>query len=302
MNAHRVLICGSVAYDTIGHFNGRFGDHILPDKTYQLNVSFLIDSLRREWGGCASNIAYSAKQLGLAPVVCATIGHDGADYHARFEAHGWSTEALKTLPDAYTAQCHITTDSDHNQLTSFHGGAMFRSQEASLDQVPNIALAIVSPDGRDGMLARCAALAARQIPFIFDPGQALPAFSGEELVALIKQADYLTVNDYEASLIESKTGQTIAQFAQGLKGVVVTRGGDGATVYEAGSISEIAVSPATAVVDPTGCGDAYRAGLLYGLVNGWTLARSAVLAGKIGAIKVASVGGQNHQLDLASLL
>jgi adenosine kinase len=292
----KVLICGSVAYDTICRFNGRFGEHILPNKTYALNVSFMVDDLRREWGGCAPNIAYSAIQLGLQPIICATVGHDGGDYLQRLHDLGLSCEAIKSLPDAYTAQCHITTDADNNQITSFHGGAMFRASEADFAHVQDIALGIVAPNGRDGILKQCADFFARQIPFIFDPGQAMPAFSGEELAQMLGQASYLTVNDYEASMLESKLGKPIAELVKGLKGAVVTRGGEGATVYVDGSTNHVPVTPATAVIDPTGCGDAYRAGLMYGMVHNWPLIKSAQLAGKIGAIKIAHRGGQNHHI------
>jgi adenosine kinase len=297
----RILICGSVAFDTICVFPGRFGEHILPDKTHNINVSFMVDNLKREWGGCAANIAYSLKMLGGHPIVMATVGVDAQPYVDRFAQLGIDTSGLKVLTDAYTAQCHITTDLADNQITAFHAGAMFRSNENDAASIPNLALGIVSPDGRDGMLKHCAQLSKAGVPFIFDPGQAMPALSADDIRAMIAQASYLTVNDYEASLIEDKTGQKIEHFAATLKGVVVTLGGEGSRVYEGGKVVTVPVVPAAQVVDPTGCGDSYRAGLLYGLSRGWTLSQSAQLAGIIGSIKIAARGPQNHSFTLAQL-
>ena len=298
----RILICGSVAYDTICVFPGRFGEHILPDKTHQLNVSFLVENLKREWGGCAANIAYTLKMLGGHPIVMATVGEDAGDYQARFAALNIDTEGLKVIPGSYSAQCHITTDLNDNQITAFHPGAMFHSHENDAAAIGNLALGIVSPDGRDGMLRHCAQLAKVGVPFIFDPGQALPALSAEDLKAMIRQASYLTVNDYEASLIEDKTGVSVEAFAPQLKGIVVTLGGEGSRVYEGGMISEVPVVPAEKLVDPTGCGDSYRAGLLYGISRNWSLLQSARLASVLGALKIASRGPQNHKFTRAQLL
>jgi adenosine kinase len=297
----RILVCGSVAYDTICVFPGRFGEHILPDKTHQLNVSFLVENLKREWGGCAANIVYSLKMLGGNPIVMATVGTDAADYQARFLALGINTEGLKVVDGTYSAQCHITTDLNDNQITAFHPGAMFHSHENDAAAIPNVAMAIVSPDGRDGMLRHCAQLAKVGVPFIFDPGQSLPALSADDVKTMIEQASYLTVNDYEASLIEDKMGMKIDAFAPHLKGIVVTLGGDGARVYTNGLTTHVPVVPAEKLVDPTGCGDSYRAGLLYGLSRGWTLLQSARLASVIGAIKIASRGPQNHKFDREQL-
>jgi adenosine kinase len=301
MSEPRILICGSVAFDTICVFPGRFGEHILPDKTHQLNVSFLVENLKREWGGCAANIAYSLKMLGGYPVVMATVGEDAKPYQERFAQLGIDSSGLKVVPGTYTAQCHITTDLDDNQITAFHPGAMFSSDQNDAASIPNVALAIVSPDGRDGMLRHCARLKSANIPYIFDPGQALPALSAEDLHTMIDGAAYLTVNDYEASLVEDKTGNKIEQFAKRLQGIVVTLGGDGSRVIVGGSVSHIPVVPAASVVDPTGCGDSYRAGLLFGLSRGWTLVQAARLAGVIGSIKIASRGPQNHSFTRTGL-
>lgn len=297
----RILVCGSVAFDTICVFPGRFGDHILPEKTHNLNVSFMVENLKREWGGCAANIAYSLKMLGGHPIVMATVGEDAQPYQERFAQLGIDTTGLKVVPGTYTAQCHITTDLDDNQITAFHPGAMFRSDENDAASVPNVALAIVSPDGRSGMRKHCAQLKAAGVPYIFDPGQALPALSSDDIHTMLSGASYLTVNDYEASLIEDKTGMTMAAFAQKLKGVVVTLGGQGSRVIVGDTVTHVPVVPAEQVVDPTGCGDSYRAGLLFGLSRGWTLVQAAKLASIIGAIKIASRGPQNHRFTLPEL-
>ncbi len=301
MSEPRILICGSVAFDTICVFQGRFGEHILPDKTHQLNVSFMVDNLKREWGGCAANIAYSLKMLGGHPIVMATVGEDAKPYQERFAALAIDTAGLKVVPGTYTAQCHITTDLDDNQITAFHAGAMFRSNENDAATIPNLAMGIVSPDGRDGMMKHCAQMKKAGVPFIFDPGQAMPALSKEDLQLMLGQAHYLTVNDYEAAMIEEKTGEKIEALAARLKGAVVTLGGEGSRVYEGGKVTTVAVVPAAQLVDPTGCGDSYRAGLLYGLSHGWTLVQSARLATVIGALKIASRGPQNHTFTKAEL-
>jgi adenosine kinase len=301
MSEPRILICGSVAFDTICVFPGRFGEHILPDKTHQLNVSFLVENLKREWGGCAANIAYSLKLLGGHPIVMATVGADAKPYEERFAKLGIDTSGLRVLHDSYTAQCHITTDLDDNQITAFHPGAMFRAHENDAATIPNLALGIVSPDGRDGMIRHCAQLKKAGVPYVFDPGQALPALSADDLRAMISGAAYLTVNDYEASLIEDKCASKIESFAKQLQGIVVTLGGEGSRVIEGDLATRIPVVPAAQLVDPTGCGDSYRAGLLYGLSHGWTLVQSARLAGVIGAIKIASRGPQNHSFTRPQL-
>ncbi len=290
----RVLICGSVAFDTICVFQGKFGDHIVPEATHKISVSFMVDQMRREFGGCAGNIAYSLKLIGGAPVVCATVGHDAAGYRERMQRFGIGLDALKTMPEAYTAQAYIMTDLEDNQITSFHAGAMFDSHLNDVTAVSNIALGIVAPDGRDGIFRHARGFSSKKIPFIFDPGQAMPAFSGDELKELIGMADYLTVNDYEAEMIAQKTGQSIESFAPQLKGLVVTLGGQGSRVYAQGKTIDVPVVPAEELVDPTGCGDAFRAGLLYGIAHHWSLEKACKLGSLIGSIKISERGGQNH--------
>lgn len=290
----RVLICGSVAFDTICVFQGKFGDHIVPEATHKISVSFMVDQMRREFGGCAGNIAYSLKLLGGAPVVCATVGNDAAGYRDRMQQLGIGLDALKTIPEAYTAQAYIMTDLDDNQITSFHAGAMFHSHVNDVTAVSNVALGIVAPDGRDGIFRHARGFASQKVPFVFDPGQAMPAFSGDDLKELIGLADYLTVNDYEAEMIAQKTGQPIEAFAPGLKGLVVTLGAHGSRIFTGGKVIDVPVVPAQFLVDPTGCGDAFRAGLLYGIAHEWSLEKSCKLGSLIGSIKISERGGQNH--------
>jgi adenosine kinase len=297
MNEPRVLICGSVAFDTICVFQGKFGEHILPEATHKISVSFMVDQMRREFGGCAGNIAYSLKLLGGAPIVCATVGNDATGYRERMQQMGIGLDALKTIPESYTAQAYIMTDLEDNQITSFHAGAMFESHLNDVTTVDNIALGIVAPDGRDGIFRHARGFAARKIPFIFDPGQAMPAFSGDDLKELIGLADYLTVNDYEGEMIAQKTGQSIESFAPNLKGLVVTLGGQGSRVYAQGKTIDVPVVPAQTIIDPTGCGDAFRAGLLYGIAHGWPLEKACKLGSLIGSIKISERGGQNHSFD-----
>jgi adenosine kinase len=278
-------------------FQGKFGDHIVPEATHKISVSFMVDQLRREFGGCAGNIAYSLKLLGGAPVVCATVGNDAAGYRDRMQQLGIGLDGLKTIPEAYTAQAYIMTDLEDNQITSFHAGAMFHSHVNDVAAVPNVALGIVAPDGRDGIFRHARGFASRNVPFIFDPGQAMPAFSGDDLKELIGLADYLTVNDYEAEMITQKTGQPIESFAAGLKGLVVTLGAHGSRIYADGKTLDVPVVPAQSLVDPTGCGDAFRAGLLYGISHHWTLEKSCKLGSLIGSIKISERGGQNHSFS-----
>lgn len=290
----RVLICGSMAFDTICVFPGRFAEHIVPGATHKISVSFLVENMRREFGGCAGNIAYTLKLLGGAPVICAAIGDDGAEYRDRMAGLGIGLDALRAVPGSFTANCHITTDLDDNQITSFHAGAMFQSQVNDVTAVSDIALGIVAPDGRDGMFKHARGFASKQVPFIFDPGQAMPAFSGDEIAELIGMADYLSVNDYEAEMIAQKTGRAIESFAPGLKALIVTLGAQGSRVYTDGRMVDVPVVPASALVDPTGCGDAFRAGLLYGIAHGWSVEKACKLGSLVGSIKIAERGGQNH--------
>jgi adenosine kinase len=291
------LICGSLAFDTITTFPGKFSQQILPEQVHILNVSFLVPTLRREFGGCAGNIAYTLSQLGGEPVVMATLGNDGQEYLARLESWGASTAFVRTLPETYTAQAIIITDIDNNQITAFHPGAM---QSAHLTAVPtgsNIRVAIVAPDGRDAMLQHAAQLAAAKIPFIFDPGQGLPMFDGPELQRFIDQATWVALNDYEARMLCDRTGRTLETLSRShLQGVVVTLGADGCEVWQQGQRTHVPGVKATELLDPTGCGDAFRAALLFGLERGWALARCVTLGNHIGALKIAHRGGQNHRI------
>ncbi len=290
----RTLICGSLAYDTIMVFPDRFGRHILPGETHVLSVSFQISEMRREWGGCAGNIAYSLKALGGEPVIMATIGDDGAPYRERLDTLGIARDGVRTMPGSYTAQAFIITDLDDNQITAFHPGAMNESHQNRVGDVENVALGIVAPDGRDGMRAHVEQFAAAKIPFIFDPGQGLPLFSGDELIEMIDAASFLAVNDYEARLLCDRTGLTLTDIAQRVDAVIETLGADGSRIHTDGAVITVPALPTDALVDPTGCGDAYRAGLLYGIAQGWEWERTGRLAATLGAIKIGSRGGQNH--------
>lgn len=289
-----VLICGSVAFDTIAVFEGHFKDHILPDSIHSLSVSFFVPSLRKEYGGCAGNIAYNLRLLGGNPMPVGTVGADADDYLAYMADLGIDTGLIRVLPDMYTPQCFITTDLDNNQIASFHPGAMSRSAENDLSG-HQAAWAIVAPDAKEGMFAHAQRLHAQGIPFVFDLGQAMPLFSGDDINTMLGMARVLTANHYEASVVEQRTGRSMAQIAAGLDAVVVTHGGEGAVLYANGSTTKIDPVKVTEVVDPTGCGDAHRAGLLYGLTNGWSLADACRLANVMGGIKIASRGPQNHR-------
>ncbi|HEX9570660.1 MAG TPA: carbohydrate kinase family protein, partial [Burkholderiales bacterium] len=260
----RILICGSIAYDNIMVFRGRFREHILPEQIHILNVSFLVPELRREFGGCAGNIAYNLKLLGADPLMMATVGDDALLYFERLERLGIEQDCVRQVPDTLTAQAFITTDLDDNQITAFHPGAMNYSHLNKITVEIGAHLAIIAPDGREGMLQHARELAELRIPFIFDPGQGLPMFSGEELLAFVEQATYLAVNDYEGRLLEERTGSTLEEFAHSLKALILTRGAEGSLIYVDGQRIDIPCVKATEVVDPTGCGDAYRAGILYG--------------------------------------
>jgi adenosine kinase len=292
-----VLVCGSLAFDTITTFPGRFSEQILPEQVHILNVSFLVPTLRREFGGCAGNIAYSLAQLGGEPLVMAALGNDGQGYLERIRGWGASTEYVRVIEDSYTAQAIIITDTDNNQITAFHPGAM---QHAHLTAVPkrkDIQLAIIAPDGRDAMIQHAAQLAEAGIPFIFDPGQGLPMFNGDELKDFIAKATWVAVNDYEAKMLCDRTGLTIESLSKShLKGVVVTLGADGCEVWEQGRRTRVPGEKAEQIVDPTGCGDAFRSGLLSGLVSGGSLHESAAWGNRLGASKIASRGGQNYAL------
>jgi adenosine kinase len=292
----RTLICGSIAYDNIMVFRGRFREHILPQQIHILNVSFLVPEFRREFGGCAGNIAYNLKLLGTDPLVMATVGDDALLYFERLERLGIAPECVRQVPDTLTAQAFITTDLDDNQITAFHPGAMNHSHLNSITPDLNAKLAIIAPDGREGMLQHARELAGLRIPFMFDPGQGLPMFSGEELLRFVDQATYVAVNDYEGQLLEERTGRKLEELAPGLEALILTRGAEGSIIYANGDRFDIPCVKATELVDPTGCGDAYRAGLLYGIGAGFDWAKTGRLASLMGSIKIASRGGQNHSV------
>ena len=290
-----ILVCGSLAYDTIMVFPDQFKKHILPDQIHILNVAFMVPEMRREYGGTGGNIAYNLKLLGEDPSVMATVGRDFGDYAARMAELGISAEHVRRLDDQFTAQGFITTDMDDNQITAFHPGAMSHSHLNRIADVNGTRLGIVSPDGRQGMIEHARDFAAARVRFVFDPGQGLPMFSGSELLDLMAGAAALTVNDYEARVVEQKTGKGVVELAQRMEAVVVTRGAEGSSVYTAGARIDVAAVKPEGLVDPTGCGDAYRAGLLYGMARGWSWEKSARLASVMGSIKIAHRGGQNHR-------
>ena len=297
-----VLICGSLAFDTITTFPGRFAQQILPDQVHILNVSFLVPSMRKEFGGCAGNIAYSLQQLGGEPLIMATLGKDGVLYRNHLENLGISLQHVHTVENDYTAQAIIITDQDNNQITAFHPGAMGQAHIQRIEANPAIKLAIVAPDGRDAMIEHAEQLQAAGIPFVFDPGQGLPMFNGEELLRFVSQASWVAVNDYEGKMLAERTGQSLAELSRGhLRGLIETLGAEGCNVYVQGEVTHVPGVKAAAVVDPTGCGDAFRGGLLFGLSQGWDLVKSVALANRIGAIKIAVAGPQNYTLDRAAL-
>lgn len=293
------LICGSLAYDTIMVFPDHFKRHILPEQVHILNVSFLVPELRREFGGCAGNIAYNLKLLGGDPWIMGTAGQDFgpyAEWLARWEI---DTRHIRLLQDQYTAQAFITTDLDDNQITAFHPGAMSEAHQIRIDSadLAQVSWGIVSPDGREAMLQHAAEFAAAEIPFIFDPGQGLPMFDGPTLLDLIDKASVVTVNDYESKLIEERTGLSARKLAERVTAFVITRGEQGSVILHEGKALEIPAARPQRVVDPTGCGDAYRAGLLSGLERGMDLETTARIASLMGAIKIEQHGTQNHVFD-----
>jgi adenosine kinase len=289
------LICGSLAYDNIMTFQGRFREHILPEQVHILNVSFLVPTMRREFGGCAGNIAYSLNLLGGDARIMGTIGEvDGQLYLDRIKSLGLRTDHVRVVPDTYTAQAMITTDLDNNQIAAFHPGAMMQSHLNHADQAQDITLAIVAPDGYDGMVQHTEKLAAAGVPFVFDPGQGLPLFSGDALKRAIELATYVAVNDYEASLVSNKTGWSLDEIAQRVKALIVTRGEHGARIHHGGKSEDIPAVPASTVVDPTGCGDAFRGGLLYGIERGLDWATTGRLASLMGSLKIEHAGPQTY--------
>ena len=294
-----VLICGSLAFDNIMVFQDRFKNHILPDKIHILNVSFLVPELRREFGGCAGNIAYNLKLLGGAPLIMGTVGIDFAPYATWLAAQHIDTRCITTIDETMTAQAFITTDLDDNQITAFHPGAMNFSADNRVVDAGQVALGIIAPDGRDGMLAHARQMHEAGIPFIFDPGQGLPMFDGEALKACIDIATWVTVNDYESELMQERTGLTLEAIAERVAACIVTRGGEGSHIYTRQGRVDIPCAKPLALTDPTGCGDAYRAGLLYGLSNQLPWATTGRIASLLGAIKIAHAGTQNHRFTRA---
>ena len=290
----RILVTGSIAYDTIMVFADRFKNHLLADQLHILNVCFITPEMRREYGGTAGNIGYNLKLLGHDPLVMATVGEDVQPYLERFDDLGIDTDLLKRVRGQFTAQAFITTDLDDNQITAFHPGAMNHSHENRVAGNLGAGLAIISPDGKEGMIQHARQCAEARLPFMFDPGQGLPMFSAEELDEFIRLADYVAVNDYEGKLLEEKTGRSLDAIAREVKVLVVTLGAKGSLVYNAARPHEIPCVQADKILDPTGCGDAYRAGLLYGMANGWDSLDCARLGAVMGAIKIAHRGAQNH--------
>lgn len=290
-----VLICGSVAYDTIMVYPGRFKDDILPDKVHMLNVSFLVPQMRRNFGGCAGNIAYSLALLDAKAVPMATVGLDFGPYQEWFDQNRIPRDYLLKLPQHYTAQAYITTDVDDNQITAFHPGAMNEAHQNHVPANAGIRIGTVSPDGRAGMIQHAREFAQAGIPFMFDPGQGMPMFNGTELLAFIDQAEWLTLNSYEAELLQKRTDLSPAKLAERVAAMVITHGAEGSTIYTGGRQIEIEAVRPEAIQDPTGCGDAYRAGLIYGLLNDMDWETSGRIAALLGAIKVAETGTQNHR-------
>lgn len=292
------LICGSLAFDTIMVFPDRFKNYILPDQIHILNVCFVNPELRREFGGCAGNIAYNLKLLGGDPLPMGTVGKDFSDYRQRLVALGISDEHILEIPELYSAQCSITTDQDNNQITAFHPGAMGEAHRNSVANVNGVSLGIVAPDGKEAMIQHAHDFAAESIPFMFDPGQNLPLFSKDELMTFLDQATWCVMNDYESQLMMNTTGESINTLAQQVDALIVTRGGEGSVVYTDGDEIEIPTVNVDQAIDPTGCGDAYRAGLLLGLEKGWDWQTSGRVGSLIGAIKVQQEGTQNHQFSI----
>jgi adenosine kinase len=288
------LICGSLAFDSIMSFGGRFSEALLADQLHKINVAFLVPEMRREFGGCAGNIAYNLKLLGGEPLIMATLGQDGAPYLERLERLGIPNRCIRTIGSSYTAQAFITTDADSNQITAFHPGAMSMSHQNRIADAGPVKIAIVAPDGREGMVQHAEECVTLGVPFIFDPGQGLPMFNGPELEHFIELATYVAVNDYEAELLTERTGLTLQEIAQRVSALIVTRGELGAEILADGKHIAIPCVPAERIVDPTGCGDAFRAGLLFGLTNGMDWETAGRLSSLLGAIKIAHQGAQNH--------
>ena len=292
------LICGSFAYDTIMVFQDRFKNHILPDKVHMLNVAFHVPELRREFGGCAANIAFNLKMLGGEPLPMGTVGKDFPPYAEWMMQHGISQAHIKTIHSAYTAQAFITTDQDDNQITAFHPGAMDFAHEVTVSEAQGVKIGIVSPDGRQGMIDHAEQFMEAGIPFIFDPGQAMPLFTGDDFKRFIEQATWVCVNDYESQLLQDRTGWSPHEIAGKVEALIVTRGGEGSHIYLGDKRLDIPAAPVSGIVDPTGCGDAFRGGLLYGMMNSLDWHITGRIAALMGAIKIEQHGTQNHSFTL----
>ena len=295
------VICGSLAFDTIMTFEGRFADQILPDQLHILNVSFLVPTLRRDFGGCAGNIAYSLNALGGTALPMATLGNDGVSYVERMRSLGIDTEFVRQLDDTYTAQAMIMSDIDNNQITAFHPGAMQQAHITKVVAREDIKLGIVAPDGREAMLQHAEQFAAAGIPFVFDPGQGLPMFDGDALKHFVDLASWVVVNDYEGKMLSQRTGWSLAEISKRVRGLVVTLAAEGCEVWIDGEREHVPGVTPTAVIEPTGCGDAWRGALLFGLEKEWPLAQCAALGNRIGALKIAQRGPQNYQVDRKAL-
>ncbi len=295
------LICGSYAFDSIMVFHDHFKKHILPDKVHMLNVSFLVPTMRKEFGGCGGNIAYNLHLLGANSVPMATVGEDFTPYMQWMERHHMNTTHIKVIKGSYTGQAFITTDMDDNQITAFHPGAMSDSHQNKVSDASVADIGIVSPDGRDGMIEHAQQFSEMSIPFIFDPGQGMPMFSGDELIQFVEQASYVAVNDYESQMLQDKTGLSLDTIASMVEALIITKGAEGSEIHTNGEVIAINPAKANATQDPTGCGDAYRAGLLYGLMNDMDWKTTAQLAGLLGAIKISHLGTQNHKFDLIEI-
>jgi adenosine kinase len=301
------LICGSLAFDTLANFPGHFAQQILPEQVHILNVSFVVPTLRREWGGCAGNIAYTHKLLGGEPVVLAAVGNDGDEYMARLKSLGIDVSSVLVAADEHTAQCMIITDQSNNQITAFHPGAMSVAHRASVPTVAertDLAIGIIAPDGREAMATHARQMHEARIPFVFDPGQQLPQFDGAEHREMLGMARWVALNDYEGHMLAERTGESLEAISRrpNIDGVVVTLAEHGCDIWQRGQVTRVPGVPAERVVEPTGCGDAVRAGLLYGLEQGWPLTRAAALGMRLGALKIAHRGGQNHRFDRAAIL
>ncbi|KRA30388.1 MULTISPECIES: carbohydrate kinase family protein [Rhodanobacter] len=291
------VICGSLAYDTIMVFQDQFKNHILPEQVHILNVSFLVPAMRREFGGCAGNIAYNLKLLGGDPLPVATVGQDFAPYRKHLEQCGIRLSSVREFDDQFTPQCFITTDLDNNQITAFHPGAMSSAHENHVRDIPQIDFAIVAPDGREAMLQHVDEFAARGVPFIFDPGQAMPLFNGDEFRAMIGKSTYVIVNDYESQLLQARTGWSAEEIASHVSAYIVTQGPRGSVIHAGTETHQIPPARERAVVDPTGCGDAYRAGLIFGIMRGKDWPTVGRMASLMGALKVEHPGTQNQHFS-----